>query len=75
MTPMEAIQSATIVSARAMNLDKDSGTIEAGKRADMILIDGDPLADIRNLRNVRTVIEHGMIFDAAKLAHSVGFRQ
>jgi imidazolonepropionase-like amidohydrolase len=75
MTPMEAIQSATIVSARAMNLDKDSGTIEIGKRADMILIDGDPLADIKNLRNVRTVIEHGMIFDAAKLAASVGFRQ
>ncbi len=75
MTPMEAIQSATIVSARAMNLDKDSGTIEVGKRADMILIDGDPLADIKNLRNVRTVIEHGMIFDAAKLAASVGFRQ
>jgi hypothetical protein len=41
----------------------------------MILIDGDPLADIKNLRNVRTVIEHGMIFDAARLAASVGFRQ
>ncbi|MGA3185761.1 MAG: amidohydrolase family protein, partial [Bryobacteraceae bacterium] len=40
MTPLEAIQSATIVSARAMRLDADSGTIEVGKRADMILVDG-----------------------------------
>jgi hypothetical protein len=40
MTPLEAIQSATIVSARAMNLDRDSGSIEVGKRADMILVDG-----------------------------------
>ena len=42
MSPLEAIQSATIVSARAMNLDKDTGTIEAGKRADLILVDGNP---------------------------------
>lgn len=40
MTPMEAIQSATIVPARAMRLDKELGTIEAGKRADIIVIDG-----------------------------------
>ena len=40
MTPMEAIQSATIVSARAMKLDADSGTMEVGKRADLILVEG-----------------------------------
>jgi imidazolonepropionase-like amidohydrolase len=74
MTPMEAIQSATIVSARAMKLDHDSGTIEAGKRADMMLVSGDPTADIRNLRKVTRVIVNGRLYDSEKLWHSVGFR-
>src|SRR5262249_36158657 len=41
-TPMEAIQAATSVPARVMKLDREVGTIEAGKRADMIVVDGDP---------------------------------
>ena len=75
MTPLEAIQAATIVSARAMGLDKDSGTVEAGKRADLILVDGDPLKDIRNLRRVTRVIADGRVYDAAALWRSVGFRK
>lgn len=74
MTPLEAIQSATIVSARAMGLDKDTGTVEAGKRADLILIDGDPLKDIRALRNVTRVVTNGRMYDAGALWKSVGFR-
>jgi imidazolonepropionase-like amidohydrolase len=74
MTPMEAIQSATIVSARAMNLDRDTGTVEVGKRADLILVDGDPLANIMDLRKVSRVIANGRVFDPAKLSQSVGFR-
>jgi imidazolonepropionase-like amidohydrolase len=74
MTPLEAIQSATIVSAKAMNLDHDSGTIEAGKRADLILVDGDPLADISDLRKVTRVVTNGRLFDAGKLGRSVGFK-
>jgi imidazolonepropionase-like amidohydrolase len=74
MTPLEAIQSATIVSARAMKLDRDSGTVEVGKRADLILVDGDPLANIADLRKVSRVIANGRIFDAGKLWDSVGFR-
>jgi imidazolonepropionase-like amidohydrolase len=73
MTPLEAIQSATVVSARAMKLDGDVGTVQAGKRADLILIDGDPLADIRNLRKVWRVIANGRVFDPAPLWRSVGF--
>jgi imidazolonepropionase-like amidohydrolase len=74
MTPLEAIQSATIVSARAMGLDKESGTIEAGKRADLILVDGNPLADIRDLRKVSRVVSGGRMYDPGKLWESVGFR-
>ncbi len=74
MTPLEAIQSATVVSARAMGLDKETGTIEMGKRADLILVDGNPLADIRDLRKVSRVIVNGRVYDPAKLWESVGFR-
>ncbi len=75
MTPMEAIQSATIVSARAMKLDKESGTIEPGKRADMILLDGDPVANISDLRKVSKVVANGRLFDSRRLWESVGFRR
>jgi imidazolonepropionase-like amidohydrolase len=74
MTPLEAIRSATIVSARAMGLDRDVGTVEAGKRADLILVDGDPLADVRVLRRVTRVVANGRLYDAAVLWRSVGFR-
>ncbi len=73
MTPMEAIQCATIVSARAMKLDRDTGAIEAGKRADMILIDGNPLTNFSDIRKVSQVITNGRLFDAAKLWRSAGF--
>jgi imidazolonepropionase-like amidohydrolase len=73
MTPLEAVQSATIVSARAMNLDRDSGTIEPGKRADLILVDGNPLVNISDLRKVTSVIANGRMYDTAGLWQSVGF--
>lgn len=75
MTPLEAVQCATIVSARAMNLNRDSGTIETGKRADLILVDGNPLAYISDLRKVSRVVANGRLYDAAKLRNSVGFHR
>ena len=73
-TPMEAIQAATIVPARAMGLDRESGTVEKGKRGDLILVDGNPLENIRNIRNVETVIANGTMFHTAELWQSVGFK-
>jgi len=73
-TPMEAIQAATIVPARVMGLDKEVGTVEPGKRADIILVDGNPLESIRNIRNVKYVIAGGKMYDCAELWRSVGFK-
>jgi imidazolonepropionase-like amidohydrolase len=73
-TPMEAIQAATIVPAHAMKLDAELGTVEAGKRADMILVDGNPLESIHNIRKVKTVITGGKVYDCAELWQSVGFQ-
>ena len=73
-TPMEAIQAATIVPARVMKVDKEVGTIETGKFADMVLVDGNPLENISNLRNSRFVVTRGKLYDCATLWTSVGFK-
>ncbi len=72
-TPMAAIQAATIVPARAMGMEKELGTIEAGKRADLILVKGNPLEDIHNIRNVEFVMTGGKMFKTGELWESVGF--
>ncbi|HEX8653503.1 MAG TPA: amidohydrolase family protein [Pyrinomonadaceae bacterium] len=74
LTPMEAIQAATITPARVLKIDKEVGTIEAGKRADLIILDGDPLESISNIRKVRRVVKRGRVYDCAQLWQSVGFR-
>jgi imidazolonepropionase-like amidohydrolase len=74
LTPMQAIQTATIVPARVMNLDKQTGSITAGKQADLIIIDGDPLVQIRNIRKVWMVIKEGQQYDPATLHRMVGFK-
>ena len=73
-TPMEAIQAATLVPARAMGMEKESGTIEPGKRADVILVDGNPLTNISDIRKVSTVFAAGRMYQPAALWTSVGFK-
>ncbi|HEY8561022.1 MAG TPA: amidohydrolase family protein [Pyrinomonadaceae bacterium] len=74
LTPMEALQSATVVPARVMKRDKDSGTLETGKVADLVLIEGNPLENVSNIRNTKFVVANGRLFDCAELWQSVGFK-
>jgi hypothetical protein len=63
LTPMQVILASTKWSAEFLGKDRDLGTVEPGKLADLILIEGDPLADIRNTRNIRAVILDGKVVD------------
>jgi imidazolonepropionase-like amidohydrolase/Tol biopolymer transport system component len=67
MTNHEALQAATIAGAQYLGLDKEIGSLEAGKLADLIVLDGNPLADIRQSDTVRQVMINGRLFDAATL--------
>jgi imidazolonepropionase-like amidohydrolase len=73
-TPLEAIQAATIVPARVMGVDKEVGTVEVGKRADLILLGANPLESIHNIRSVEFVITKGTMYNCAELWRSVGFK-
>ncbi len=74
MTPLEAIQAATITPARVMKLDNEVGTIEVGRRADLIVLDANPVESISNIRKVRLVMTQGRLFDCAKLWELAGFQ-
>ena len=73
LTPMQAIESATRVPARAMRIT-DIGTIEEGKRADLILLTADPLVDISNIRKLKWVIANGRVLEPAPLWRAAGFK-
>ncbi|KTE44979.1 MULTISPECIES: Xaa-Pro dipeptidase [unclassified Sphingopyxis] len=61
MTPLEAIQAATRNAAQALVREKDVGAIAVGRYADIIAVDGDPLADVRQLENVDAVVKGGVL--------------
>ena len=67
MTAADVFASVTLVAARAMGRAAEVGTIEAGKLADLIVVDGDPLADIANLRRVRLVMKGGALYGRSEL--------
>jgi imidazolonepropionase-like amidohydrolase len=61
LTPIAAITSATRNGARAIGIEKTYGTIEAGKTADLLLLDRNPADDIRNTRRIRVVVKNGAV--------------
>ena len=73
-TPMEAIQAATIVPARVLGLSAQTGSLELHKRADILIVNGDPLSSITDLRKIDMVITDGHVYHPAPLLRSVGFK-
>ena len=67
MAPMEVLKSATSNIAKAYKMDKDLGTLEAGKAGDLVILDADPLASARNYRRINSVIKGGKVIDLASL--------
>ncbi len=72
--PMDVIRLATLGSARTLGMERETGSIEPGKRADMILVDGNPLRNFADLRKVTRVITNGRVFDTGPLWRSAGFQ-
>jgi imidazolonepropionase-like amidohydrolase len=69
--PAKVLEIATIHGARALGMGDRLGTIETGKLADLFVVRGNPLKDIRNTRNVQVVIKGGTVYDPAALLRSV----
>lgn len=73
LEPADVLRAATIEAARYAGLEASSGSVEVGKRADLVLLDADPLADIANARRIRTVFLKGRIYDRGRLDELLTF--
>ena len=71
MKPHAALKAATIDSADAIGFAKDLGSLEAGKLADLIVLDANPLDDIKNTAKIAEVMKNGRLYDAATLERDV----
>ncbi|MFC6190385.1 amidohydrolase family protein [Dyadobacter subterraneus] len=67
ISPFETLRSATLWSAEAVGVSKDLGTIEKGKLADLVIVDGDPLVKIEDAWNVKQVMKNGILFSLEDL--------
>jgi len=72
LTPTEALQTATRNPAIYLDQEKDFGTVEPGKIADMVLLDADPTADVANTRSIAAVIFNGKLLDSEELQKMLG---
>ncbi|MBD8497295.1 amidohydrolase family protein [Paenibacillus arenosi] len=71
LSPLEALQSATINPARYLNSEHKQGTVEEGKLADLVILDANPLTDIRNTTRIHAVVVNGHLLDHTKIKSMV----
>lgn len=74
LTPLEALKTATIIPAKAMGLDAETGTLEIGKEADIAILEKNPLLDITNLRTVSAVVTNGNYYKSNPLWEAADFK-
>ena len=67
LSPLAALQAATVTAADALGQSDSLGALEAGKLGDVVVVEGDPLVDIQNARHVRAVVTNGKVYDARTL--------
>jgi imidazolonepropionase-like amidohydrolase len=75
MSPMEALRSATIAGARYLGLDGDIGSIEKGKLADLVVLDRNPLENVRNTESIAMVMLNGRLYDGKTLVEMAGSKR
>ena len=75
LSPIEAIHAGTGAAARILGAEKDLGSIEVGKWADLVILDADPLSDIRNTRRIWKVMQSGHVLDRASIPKTVSARE
>ena len=63
MTPLEALRAGTLNGARALGLDRDVGSLQVGKLADLVVLDSNPLENIRNTTSIRYTLANGRLYD------------
>jgi imidazolonepropionase-like amidohydrolase len=74
-TPLQALQAATVMPAKTLGMDRDLGSLEAGKLADLVVLDANPLDNIRDSDKVRSVMLGGRLYDATTLNEQVTGRR
>ena len=72
--PAKALQIATFNAARLLKQDKDLGSIAPGKRADLVLVDGNPAEHISDIRRCRLVMKNGVLYNSADLYSAAGIK-